>query len=211
MGKEDVATVGAATSPARVASIVKYRSESAFVLLLQLADRHFADPGSDGALAQNLCENPALIEAWETWSVDQRWPPSAYLAGAEVGWFDGARRNRRSRRTRTLMAPPCVNSSRGLLAYDSGWRVWAVTCPKCQLSGLGWPRWIRVSLPGVLPDPSPLDRALRAWRRRSCACRPGQTGGASTRAGLPWWSCPRRRGGRSSGGPRCCCGVGRWP
>lgn len=93
MGEEVAAKEGTAASPARVASIVEHRSERAFVLLLQLADRHFADPGLEGALARSLCENPALIELWEAWSGDQRWTPSAYVEGTEAGWFDGVRRN----------------------------------------------------------------------------------------------------------------------
>lgn len=71
MGEEVTARVGTAASPARVASIVEHRSEPV-VLLLQLADRHFADPGFEGALARGLGENPALVELWEAWSADQR-------------------------------------------------------------------------------------------------------------------------------------------
>lgn len=93
MGEEGTAEEGGAASPARVASIVEHRSAPAFVLLLQLADRHLADPGFEGALARSLCENPALIELWEAWSGDQRWTPSVYVEGTEVGWFDGVRRN----------------------------------------------------------------------------------------------------------------------
>lgn len=44
---------------ARVASIVDYRSEQAFVLLLQLADRHFVDPECRDALAQSLRDDPS--------------------------------------------------------------------------------------------------------------------------------------------------------
>lgn len=93
MGKEGTAKEGTAPSPARVASIVEHRSEPAFVLLLQLADRHFADPGFEGALARSLGENPPWIELWEAWSGNQRWTPSVYVEAAEVGWFDGVRRN----------------------------------------------------------------------------------------------------------------------
>ncbi|GIF74552.1 hypothetical protein [Asanoa siamensis] len=82
-----------AASPARVASIVEYRSQPAFVLLLKLADRYFADPGFQDALARSLRENPAVVRSWEIWSAEKRWAPSAYLDGTEVGWFDGARRN----------------------------------------------------------------------------------------------------------------------
>ena len=93
MGKEVAAKECTAASPARVASIVEHRSEPALVLLLQLADRHFADPGFEGALAGSLCENRALIQLREAWSGDQRWTPSVYVEGTEVGWFDGVRRN----------------------------------------------------------------------------------------------------------------------
>jgi hypothetical protein len=93
MGEVGAAVEGTAASPARVASIVEHRSEPAFVLLLQLADRHFADPGFEAAVAQSLRENPALIERWESWSEDQRWTPSAYVEGTEVGWFDAVHRN----------------------------------------------------------------------------------------------------------------------
>lgn len=93
MGDEGTANAGADALPARVASIVEHRSEPVFVLLLQLADRHFADPEFRGALARSLRENPALVELWETWSADQRWTPSVYVEGTEVGWFDGVRRN----------------------------------------------------------------------------------------------------------------------
>ena len=93
MGKEGAANKGTAASPARVASIVEHSSEPAFVLLLQLADRHFTDPGFESALARSLRDNPALIERWEAWSGDQRWTPGVYVEGTEVGWFEGVRRN----------------------------------------------------------------------------------------------------------------------
>jgi hypothetical protein len=41
----------------------------------------------------------------------------------------------------TLMAPLCVKSWVGRLLYAGGWRVRAVTCPKCWLWGLGQSRW----------------------------------------------------------------------
>jgi hypothetical protein len=81
-----------AASPARVASIVEHRSESAFVLLLQLADRHFSDAGFEDALADGLRDKATLIELWENWSADQRWTPSAYVEETAAGWFDGERR-----------------------------------------------------------------------------------------------------------------------
>ena len=80
-----------AVSAARVASIVEYRSQSAFVLLLKLADRHFGDQGFEDALADCLRDKATLIELWETWSADQRWTPSAYVEENKVGWYDGGR------------------------------------------------------------------------------------------------------------------------
>jgi len=75
-----------------VASIVEYRPESAFVLLLQLADRHCSDPGFEDALADCLREKATLIELGENWSAYQRWTPSAYVEDTKAGWFDGQRR-----------------------------------------------------------------------------------------------------------------------
>jgi len=80
-------------SAARVASIVEHRSESGFVLLLQLADRHFSEAGFEGALADSLRANATLIERWETWSADQRCTPSAYVDETVAGWFDGGRQH----------------------------------------------------------------------------------------------------------------------
>lgn len=72
-----------------MASIVEHRSEPAFVLLLQLADRHFSDPGFEDALADSLRANATLVELWETWRADQRWTPSAYVEKNAAGWYDG--------------------------------------------------------------------------------------------------------------------------
>ena len=82
-----------AVSAARVASIVEHRSEPGFVLLLQLADRHFCDAGFEDVLADSLRDNVTLIERWMTWSADQRWTPSAYVEETVAGWFDGARQH----------------------------------------------------------------------------------------------------------------------
>lgn len=80
-------------SPLRVASIVEHRSSPAFVLLLQLADRHFADAGFEDALAATLGKKPQLIDFWETWSADQRSTPSAYVEEKTTGWYDSSRQN----------------------------------------------------------------------------------------------------------------------
>ncbi|GIF68734.1 hypothetical protein Ais01nite_67690 [Asanoa ishikariensis] len=93
MDKEGVAEEAIAAAAARVASIVEHRSGSSFVLLLQLADRHFADPGFEDVLGRYLRENQDLVERWDTWSGDQRWTPSVYIEGTEVGWYSGVRSN----------------------------------------------------------------------------------------------------------------------
>jgi hypothetical protein len=79
---------------AAVAGIVRDRHTSEFVVRLRLADRHFIDdPSFERGVARVLQGSPELVGLWATWSSDQRWTPSAYLEGNEVGWFDGACRN----------------------------------------------------------------------------------------------------------------------
>lgn len=79
---------------AAVAGIVQDRHASEFVVRLRLADRHFIDdPSFERSVAQVLQSSPELVALWATWSGDQRWTPSAYLEGNEVGWYDGALRN----------------------------------------------------------------------------------------------------------------------
>jgi hypothetical protein len=81
---------------AAVAGIVRDRDASEFAARLRLADRHFSDdPSFERSVAQVLHGSPELVALWATWSGDQRWTPSAYLEGSEVGWYDGARRNMR--------------------------------------------------------------------------------------------------------------------
>jgi hypothetical protein len=77
-----------------VAGIVQDRHASEIVVRLRLADGHFShDPSFERSVAQVLQSSPELVALWATWSSDQRWTPSAYLEGNEVGWYDGARRN----------------------------------------------------------------------------------------------------------------------
>jgi hypothetical protein len=93
---EDVATseVGQPNASAAVAGIVRERHTSDFVVVLRQADRHFGDdPAFEHSVAQVLRSSPELVAMWPTWSSDQRWTPSAFLRGNEVGWFDGACRN----------------------------------------------------------------------------------------------------------------------
>jgi hypothetical protein len=79
---------------AAVAGIVQDRHASEFAARLRLADRHFSDdPSFERSVAQALQSSPELVALWATWSGDQRWTPSPYLEGNEVGWYDGARRN----------------------------------------------------------------------------------------------------------------------
>lgn len=101
---------------ARVASIVEHRGEPAFLLLLQLADCHFADPAFSGALARSLRANPSLIERWADWSVDQRWTPSVYVEGTEVGWFDGGRTKVRTHPDRGAAVADFIQRLAGWLA-----------------------------------------------------------------------------------------------
>jgi hypothetical protein len=91
VGVSDVIPVVDASPAARVASIVEYPSGSAFVLLLQLSDRHFADAGFEDAVAAALRERTELIGLWQTSSADQKWTPSAYVEQTETGWYDGGR------------------------------------------------------------------------------------------------------------------------
>jgi len=84
----------ASEAAAHVAAIVRRRSEPDFVPMLRQADQHFDGDGAfELTLAQTLRADSALVDLWETWSTDQRWTPSAYFEGTEVGWFDGARRH----------------------------------------------------------------------------------------------------------------------
>lgn len=98
---------------AAVAAIVRHRSEPVFVPMLRQADQHF---DSDGAfevnLAQILRADSALVDQWETWSTDQRWTPSAYIEGTEVGWFDGARRHVQVHPDRASAAADLIHVSR---------------------------------------------------------------------------------------------------
>jgi len=41
-----------------------------------------------------LNADPALLDAWQTYSWDKRSSPSPYLEGLEVGHYDGGRRDR---------------------------------------------------------------------------------------------------------------------
>lgn len=97
---EDTGAVGegivtsTSEAAADVAAIVRHRSEPDFVPMLRQADQHFDGDGAfELTLAQTLRADSALVDLWETWSTDQRWTPSAYFEGTEVGWFDGARRH----------------------------------------------------------------------------------------------------------------------
>jgi hypothetical protein len=91
-----------------------------------------------------------------------------------------------------------------------GCRVRAVTCPKSRLSGCeAGHAGIRV-VPGCPPGPTLISVVVarggqRRWRGVG---RSRRRAGASTRAGLLWWSCPRRPCGRRSGDPVCRSGAG---
>lgn len=42
------------------------------------------------AVEEQVRRNPAVVEAWQTYSYDKRGTPSHYLDGTEVGFYDGA-------------------------------------------------------------------------------------------------------------------------
>jgi hypothetical protein len=96
LSRAEISRSGASTSrsagqAAAVAGIVRDRRSSEFPARLRLADRNFSDdPSFERSVAQVLQGSPELVALWATWSGDQRWTPSAYLKGNEVGWFDGA-------------------------------------------------------------------------------------------------------------------------
>lgn len=48
-----------------------------------------SDDALRAAVSESLRQNPALVDAWQTYSYDQRGTPSPYLDGLEVGFFDG--------------------------------------------------------------------------------------------------------------------------
>lgn len=78
-------------TPDNVARIVERRDEAKFVDLLRAADLEFEDPTFEASLADSIRAESQLSDLWHTWSGDQRWTPSAYIDGNEVGWFDGER------------------------------------------------------------------------------------------------------------------------
>lgn len=68
------------------------RESGSVVAEMKAAAPRFSEVGFEAAVAESLRRRDALTEQWQVWSGDQRWTPSAYLDGTEVGWFDGARR-----------------------------------------------------------------------------------------------------------------------
>jgi hypothetical protein len=80
-------------SVARVATIVEQRATPEFVAVLKAAGTQFRRSGFEASLAAYLRAEHRLVDEWATWSADQRWTPSAYLDGTEVGWYDAGYRN----------------------------------------------------------------------------------------------------------------------
>lgn len=102
----------------RVSGIVLHRGEPAFVAKLRAAGAQFARPGFEQALARHLRANPGLVEAWESWSADQRWTPSAYVEGTEVGWYDAGRHHVRRHTDRAAAAADFIHRMSVWLAYE---------------------------------------------------------------------------------------------
>jgi hypothetical protein len=80
-------------TPESVARIVERRAEREFVDSLRAADAGFEDQNFEAAIADVLRTEPELVERWAAWGADQRWTPSAYIEGREVGWFDSERQH----------------------------------------------------------------------------------------------------------------------
>jgi hypothetical protein len=80
-------------TPDEAASIVERRGEPTFLDLWRGLATDFEDARFADDLTRALRADPALATAWTIWSEDQRWTPSAYVAGVEAGWFDGARQH----------------------------------------------------------------------------------------------------------------------
>jgi len=111
-GDDDVDLAG------RVCRMVLHRAEPGFAAKLAAAAAEFARPGFEQALATHLRANPELVEAWATWSADQRWSPSAYVEGTEVGWYDGGRHDVRRHPDRAAAAADFIHRTSVWLAYE---------------------------------------------------------------------------------------------
>ena len=55
--------------------------------MLRDADVAFALPDFSIALASVLRDEPQLVRAWQRWSEDQRWTPSAAIMETRVSWI----------------------------------------------------------------------------------------------------------------------------
>ena len=55
--------------------------------LFEDADAAFALPDFSIALAGVLRDEPQLVRAWQRWSEDQRWTPSAAIMETRVSWI----------------------------------------------------------------------------------------------------------------------------
>jgi hypothetical protein len=65
--------------------------------LFVAASPDLADERRVVAMLHNyLADDPAVVEAWQTYSYDKRGIPSPYLDGREVGFFDRDRRDART-------------------------------------------------------------------------------------------------------------------
>lgn len=67
-------------------------------------------------MAGYLRAEPQRIDAWSTWSGDQRWTPSAYFDGTETGWYDSGYEHVRHHRDRADAAADFIHRLAAWLA-----------------------------------------------------------------------------------------------
>jgi hypothetical protein len=73
---------------AAVAGIVLRRDDLEFADQLKAANRSFVTVGFEAELVAYLRRHPQLVDAWQSWSEDQRWTPTAVVSGTDSGWMD---------------------------------------------------------------------------------------------------------------------------
>jgi hypothetical protein len=103
-------------TPDAVARIVEQRGEVAFTELLRAAAAELDRPEFEANMADAVRAAPQLNDLWHTWSGDQRWTPSAYLEGVEVGWFDDKRQHVRVHRDEAEAAADFIHRLAASLA-----------------------------------------------------------------------------------------------
>lgn len=108
-------------TPDEVARLVEFRARPEFVSGLRDADSDFARAAFESEVAEVLRRDPALLDAWAVWSVDQRWTPSAWFEGSHCGWVTsgGAIIHQREYADRAAAASNFIRRLAGWLARRS--------------------------------------------------------------------------------------------